>query len=160
MEPQADQVRDLAEAMAESLGVDIEYVTLKPAGGRRLLRIAVDRDGGVSLDDAAEISRAIAEQLDSSGIMGDSPYVLEVGSPGVSRPLTQPRHWKRNTGRLVRVVPIEGEAFLARITALEGEQVVLTAETGQVRMEQGEIRKAVVQVEFAPRGADVESEVE
>ena len=83
--------------------MDLESVKVTTAGRRRLLRLVVDSDGGVSLDDAALASRELSAKLDASDVMGDMPYTLEVSSPGVDRPLTQPRHWQRAVGRLVRV---------------------------------------------------------
>ncbi|HEY3034439.1 MAG TPA: ribosome maturation factor RimP, partial [Streptosporangiaceae bacterium] len=73
------------------------------AGRRRLLRVVVDADGGVDLDNIALVSREASARLDDTGAMGEAPYTLEVSSPGVDRPLTQPRHWRRAVGRLVRV---------------------------------------------------------
>ena len=84
-------------------GMDLESVRVSVAGRRRLLRVVVDSDHGVSLDDAAEVSRDVSAALDATDVMGDMPYTLEVSSPGVDRPLTEPRHWRRAAGRLVRV---------------------------------------------------------
>lgn len=84
-------------------GMDLESVRASVAGRRRLLRVVVDSDHGVSLDDAAEVSRDVSAALDATDVMGDMPYTLEVSSPGVDRPLTEPRHWRRARGRLVRV---------------------------------------------------------
>jgi len=85
--------------------IDLEAVKVTSAGRRVVLRIVVDADGGVSLDDIAEVSREVSAKLDANNAMGEAPYTLEVTSPGVDRPLTQPRHWRRATGRLV-VVPL------------------------------------------------------
>jgi ribosome maturation factor RimP len=92
--------RALEPAVA-AMGMDLESVRITSAGRRRLLRIVVDADGGVSLDDIAEVSRELSAELDSSAAMGEAPYTLEVSSPGVDRPLTEPRHWRRAVGRLV-----------------------------------------------------------
>ena len=84
--------------------MDLESVRVSVAGRRRLLRVVVDSDHGVSLDDAADVSRDVsAALLDATDVIGDVPYTLEVSSPGVDRPLTEPRHWRRAAGRLVRV---------------------------------------------------------
>ena len=78
----------------------------------------VDSDHGVSLDDAADVSRDVSALLDAGNALGDVPYTLEVSSPGVDRPLTEPRHWRRARGRLVRVKvtgegPVEGRVLAA-----------------------------------------------
>ena len=99
---------ELAAPLAD-LGLDVEAVELSPAGERRVLRVAVDKDGGVTLDDVAEATRAVSAVLDESDALGEQPYTLEVTSRGVDRPLTLPRHWRRNVGRLVTVTLTDGE---------------------------------------------------
>jgi len=101
--PDTDKIIRVVEPVVHALGMDLELVKVTSAGRRRLLRLVVDSDGGVSLDDAALASRELSAKLDASDVMGDMPYTLEVSSPGVDRPLTQPRHWQRAVGRLVRV---------------------------------------------------------
>jgi ribosome maturation factor RimP len=106
--PAAPQVEpaDLArllEPVIHAAGLDLETVRVSPAGRRRLVRLVVDADGGVGLDKIAEVSREVSARLDASGVMGEVPYTLEVSSPGVDRPLTEPRHWRRAVGRLVSV---------------------------------------------------------
>ncbi|HEX9064773.1 MAG TPA: ribosome maturation factor RimP [Streptosporangiaceae bacterium] len=98
----------LIEPVLHALDMDLETVKVGTAGRRRVLRIIVDADGGVDLDDIAEVSREVSAKLDAANAMGDAPYTLEVSSPGVDRPLTQPRHWRRATGRLV-VVEVAGD---------------------------------------------------
>ena len=107
---------ELTEPLA-SLGLDLEAVEITPAGKRRILRIAVDQDGGVTLDDVADATRAINDVLDASDAMGEQPYTLEVTSRGVDRPLVLPRHWRRNAGRLVKVPHVDGSSFSGRIRA-------------------------------------------
>jgi ribosome maturation factor RimP len=94
--------------VAAAAGMDLESVRVTVAGRRRLLRVVVDRDRGVSLDDAALVSREISSALDATDVMGEVPYTLEVSSPGVDRPLTEPRHWRRAAGRLVQVKVADG----------------------------------------------------
>jgi ribosome maturation factor RimP len=101
--PDTDRIVRVAEPVIHALGLDLESVKVTTAGRRRLLRVVVDSDHGLSLDDAALASRELSAKLDASDVMGDMPYTLEVSSPGVDRPLTQPRHWRRAVGRLVRV---------------------------------------------------------
>ncbi len=84
------------------MNMDLEGIRVTAAGRRQVLRVVVDADGGVSLDDIALASRELSVKLDNSAEMGEQPYTLEVSSPGVDRPLTQPRHWRRAIGRLGR----------------------------------------------------------
>ena len=97
------RLAELIEPVIAAVRMDLESVRMTVAGQRRLLRIVVDRDHGVSLDDAADVSREVSAMLDESNALGDVPYTLEVSSPGVDRPLTEPRHWRRAVGRLVKV---------------------------------------------------------
>jgi ribosome maturation factor RimP len=98
-----EELAGLLETVIRAAGMDLESARIGTAGRRRVLRVVVDADGGVSLDGIAEISRELSARLDSAGAMGDGPYTLEVSSPGVDRPLTEPRHWRRAVGRLVKV---------------------------------------------------------
>jgi ribosome maturation factor RimP len=105
--PDADRLTRLLEPVVHALGMDLEGLRVSAAGRRRLLRVVVDADGGVSLDAIALASRELSARLDKAAEMGELPYTLEVSSPGVDRPLTEPRHWRRAAGRLV-VAPLTG----------------------------------------------------
>lgn len=139
----------LLEAPVAALGLDLEGVEVTPAGKRRVLRVAVDKDGGVDMDDVAEATRAVSEILDDADVLGSAPYTLEVSSPGVDRPLTLPRHWRRNVGRLVRVTPTDGTAYDGRIVAAEEDHAVLSAGDAEVRVPYAEVRRADIQIEFS-----------
>ena len=127
----ADHLASLLTPVVAGHGMDLDGVRVIGAGRRRLLRVVVDADGGVSLDDIAVVSRELSAALDAAGAMGEAPYTLEVSSPGVDRPLTQPRHWRRNTGRLVSV-PLAGEVVEGRIIHA-GESVVTIDVAGRRR---------------------------
>ncbi|MGN6473028.1 MAG: ribosome maturation factor RimP [Mycobacteriales bacterium] len=104
----AASLRPTVEPVVAAAGYDLEDVVVSAAGRRSVVRVIVDRDGGIDLDEVAEVSRAVSEALDAAGAFGNSAYTLEVTSPGVDRPLTEPRHWRRNIGRLVEVNGIKG----------------------------------------------------
>lgn len=131
-----------------ALGLDIEAVEITPAGKRRILRVAVDKDGGVTLDEVAEATREVNRVLDGSEVMGEQPYTLEVTSRGVDRPLTLPRHWRRNAGRLVKVAFADGRAATGRILDSNEEQVTLDVGGTRQQVAYAEVKKALVQVEF------------
>jgi ribosome maturation factor RimP len=147
-----DATRDRIEAELveplRALGLDVEAVEITPAGKRRVLRVAVDQDGGVTLDDVAEATREVNRVLDGSDVMGEQPYTLEVTSRGVDRPLTLPRHWRRNADRLVRVTLTDGSTLDGRITAAGDEAVTLDVEGARREVAYAEVAKALVQVEF------------
>ena len=131
-----------------SLGLDLEAVDLSSAGKRRVLRVAIDKDGGVTMDDIADATREVSRVLDETDAMGQQPYTLEVSSPGVDRPLTLPRHWRRNTGRLVKVVLDEGGPVTGRITGTDDTGAVLDVEGADHRVEYAAVKKAKIQIEF------------
>ena len=103
----ADAVTSLLDPVVTAAGLVLEGVIITPAGKRRVVRVVVDlpedRTGSLDLDAVAEVSRSVSDALDGSDVLGGSPYVLEVGTPGVDRPLTERRHWSRARGRLVTV---------------------------------------------------------
>jgi ribosome maturation factor RimP len=154
----ADRVADLLGPVVSAVGMDLEGVRITAAGRRRLLRIVVDADGGVSLDDIARASRELAAALDDATVMGDLPYTLEVSSPGVDRPLTERRHWRRAIGRLV-LAPLTapaagGEAAEAvvegRVTGASADGITLDL-GGQTRQfGYGDLGPGKIKIEFAP----------
>ena len=85
------RLTSVIEPVLKAMEIDLEAIRVTSAGRRALLRIVVDADGGLSLDDIADVSREVAAKLDASDAMGGAPYTLEVTSPGIDRPLTQPR---------------------------------------------------------------------
>ena len=138
---------ELADPL-RALGLDIEAVEITPAGKRRVLRVAVDKDGGVTLDDVADATREVNRVLDESDVMGEQPYTLEVTSRGVDRPLTLPRHWRRNTARLVRVTLTDGASLTGRVLASDEESATLDVAGAEKRVPYAEVDKALVQIEF------------
>ncbi|HUK73198.1 MAG TPA: ribosome maturation factor RimP [Streptosporangiaceae bacterium] len=144
-----DALERLAEPVVRAASMDLEAVELTPAGRRRVLRVVVDALGGAELDEMALVSHALSAELDAAGIMGETPYTLEVTSPGVDRPLTRPRHWRRAVGRLVSV-PLTGtaQAVSGRVMAADDDGVVLDIEGDQRAFGFTELGPGKVQVEF------------
>jgi ribosome maturation factor RimP len=139
---------ELLQPVVAATGGDLEDVNVRAAGRRSVVEVVVDRDGGVTLDDVADIARVVSEALDATDLLGDSPYTLEVGSRGVDRPLTLPRHWRRAVGRLVLVHLRDEPALTGRIVAADDATATLdiAGETRAVPLDR--VTKAVVQVEF------------
>jgi ribosome maturation factor RimP len=136
-------------------GAQLEDVTIRNAGKRRLVRVVVDEVGGLSLDRVAEISRAVSRALDGSDVLGNSPYVLEVTSPGVGRPLTLARHWAGALGRLVEVKFRDGRVVTGRVSSGAPESAVLDVQDSPMEVRYADVARAAVQVEFS-RIAEVE----
>jgi ribosome maturation factor RimP len=137
-----------------ALGLDVEAVELTPAGKRRVLRIAVDGDDGVTLDHVADATRTISEVLDASDVMGEQPYTLEVTSRGVDRPLTLPRHWRRNADRLVKVTTTDGQSVTGRIVSSDDTAATLDVDGTAREVAYADVAKALVQIEFNRKTAE------
>jgi ribosome maturation factor RimP len=147
-----DETRDrLAEVLTAPLassGLDVEAIELTPAGRRRLLRVAVDKDGGVTMDDIADATKEVSRLLDESDVMGEHPYTLEVTSPGTDRPLTLPRHWRRNQSRLVKVTTTDGRTLTGRVRDSDEKSATLDVDGDERVLSYDEVAKARIQIEF------------
>jgi ribosome maturation factor RimP len=168
-----ERLTGLLEPVVRSAGLDLESVRISAAGRRWLLRIVVDADNGPGLDEIALVSRSVSAELDASGVMGQAAYTLEVSSPGVDRPLTEPRHWRRAAGRLVyaplsrpapaplgKAAPSSPTEPARYLTAVQGRVVAagadaVTLEIDGERREFGyrDLGPGRVQVEFSNAGA-------
>jgi ribosome maturation factor RimP len=147
------QLATLVDECVSALGFDLEAIELTPAGNKRVLRIALDRDGGIGIDHITEATRALSEELDASDVMGSQPYTLEVTSRGVDRPLTEPRHWRRNAGRLVRLRLVDDSSIDGRIGDSDDEGVVIQGRTTSQRLAYDQISTALVQTELNRKDA-------
>jgi ribosome maturation factor RimP len=147
------RVRDALEPVVAGAGYDLEDVSITAAGRRSVVRVIVDRDGGLDLDAVADISRVISDALDGDAVMGDSPYTLEVSSPGVDRPLTQPRHWRRAVGRLVQAAVTDGGAVTGRVRSADDAGVTFDVDGAERVVSYADIGPGHVQVEFSRQEA-------
>jgi ribosome maturation factor RimP len=145
------RVRAVIEPVVVAAGFDLEDVSLSRAGRRHVVRVLVDADGGIGLDDVAVVSRGISAALDAAeetqGELLAGEYQLEVGSPGVDRPLTLPRHWRRNVGRLVTVA-VAGRSLTGRVTAADETGVTLDVDGSAGVIPFDELGPGKVQIEF------------
>ncbi len=153
---QVQKVVALLEPAVQATGVDLEDVEIRAVGRRIVVRVLVDSETGVSLDQVAAASTAVSEALDADDPFGDEPYTLEVSSPGVERPLTLPRHWRRSAGRLVAITTAKHVQVTGRITSVSDTEVELEIDvkgrTSRRTIALADIAKAVVQVEFSRKG--------
>lgn len=143
-----EDVEGIAAPIVTATGMDLEDVFVQKVGRREKLTVVVDADGGVDLDAIADLSTALSAELDSHEDIAASPYVLEVTSPGVDRPLTQPRHWRRAQERLVAVDLTDGSQLLGRVISADDEAANVDVDGEQVRVRYADVTRAVVQVEF------------
>ncbi|MFC4126639.1 ribosome maturation factor RimP [Nocardia rhizosphaerae] len=171
--PTEERVSQLVAELVARRGFDLEGVAIAAAGKDELapvrLQVTVDSDGPADLDAIAELSREMSALLDEAADSGEAAYLLEVTTPGIERPLTEPRHWRRAQGRKVKITlrdgaePVEGKArFDARAGAVGGDGTVAVVLGGKraphrVHVPLADIATAVVQVEFtAPGAAELE----
>jgi ribosome maturation factor RimP len=144
---QRARLRAVVEPVVGAAGYDLEDLTVSRAGRRSVVRVVVDRDGGLDLDAVADVSRSVSKALDAAEAGGREivagEYQLEVSSPGVDRPLTLPRHWRRNVGRLVKVGPLVG-----RIADVDDAGVLLEVAGQRTAIAHEDLGPGRVQVEF------------
>ncbi|MDO5500419.1 MAG: ribosome maturation factor RimP [Propionibacteriaceae bacterium] len=159
------QLTSLLSPLLAQFALELESLDSVPAGRRRLLRVIVDGDGpegrGPSLDDIAEATKAISTALDEADLVGDQAYTLEVSSRGTSRPLTQPKHWRRNRDRLVKAILADGGEVTGRVLRSDDSGATLEVVTDQKKnitaereLAFADITKALVQVELNRKSAD------
>ncbi len=145
-----EQILQILEPIASNMGLDLEDVEIKSAGKHSIVQVSIDKDGGINLDEVAQISNQISEALDAKDVLGEKPYTLEVGSPGIDRALTLPRHWRRNNGRLVKI-NFGSNSEIGRIIESDEEKVSLEVKGKTRSINFDKIDKAFIQVEFNPK---------
>ena len=162
MAASAARLSELLRPEVAAAGYDLEDLSVTAAGKRSVVRVVVDKDGGVTLDDIADVSRAIGDALDALDeadpqLLG-ATYVLEVSSPGVERPLTEPRHWRRNARRLVTATLREGAPVTGRVVAADEQGVTLDVDGREQRLAYDQVVRGNVQVEFSRHDDEDEEE--
>lgn len=153
-----EQLESMVASAVRDTGLELEELAVTPAGRRRLVRVVVDTPDGapLDLDAVAEVSRAVSAALDRRDDVLGGAYTLEVTSPGIDRPLTRPRHWRRARLRLVKARTVDGAELLGRVGDADETGVTLLVGGELRRVRFTEIDRAVVQVEFAePPAAEI-----
>ena len=147
-----DQISELVTPAVSDLGFYLEDVHVATPGNHRIVTCIVDGDLSLNLDQVTSVSRVISELLDEAAFMGETPFTLEVTSPGVDRPLTQPRHFAKNVDRLLKIVKLDGSEVTGRILSNTDQDVTLNVtvkkETVEETVPLADIKRAVVEIEF------------
>ena len=147
-----DQISELVTPAVSDQGFYLEDVHVATPGSHRIVTCIVDGDASLNLDQVTTVSRVISELLDEAAFMGETPFTLEVTSPGVDLPLTQPRHFAKNIDRLLKIVKLDGSEVTGRILSNTDHDVTLTVTVKKETLEQtvslNEIKRAVVEIEF------------
>jgi ribosome maturation factor RimP len=147
-------VEALVAPVVEGAGLEVWEVTFGREQGRPVLRVMVDRDGGVDLDTIAQVSERLSRRLDLEGFAGDTAYALEVSSPGLERPLRTPRHFERSVGQQVKVRTVgqagDRRAHEGALVSADAEAIVIASAGGELRVPYVDIASARTVFEWGP----------
>jgi ribosome maturation factor RimP len=128
----------------EATGNYLEELTITSAGKVKILTVIVDSDSHLNLDQITAVTKEISEVIETLEELGDTAFTLEVTSPGIDRPLTKPRHWRKNLDRLVKITMTSGQDIQGRIG--EATETVVLVDNQKVSFE--DIKRAVLEIEF------------
>jgi len=147
----ADLVEDLSAPVIEDLGLDLVDVEFVKEGGSHILRVFIDKPGGVGHDDCEAVSKRLDALLDDQDPISQS-YYLEVSSPGIERPLKKLKDFQRFSGHLVNITtftPLEGrKKFSGRLAGADQTAVTLEEEGGTVAIPMNQVASARLRVDF------------
>ena len=150
-----EEISDLVTPAVVGAGFYLEDVEILNAGRSRVITCIVDGDIPLNLDQVTVVTKAISALLDEAKFLDETAFTLEVSSPGVERPLTLPRHWRKNHDRLIKIVLTNGEVVEGRIAASDEVAVTVTGAKAEAQVAFADIKRATVEIEFN-RKADME----
>lgn len=158
------ELEALVAPVAAAHHLEVDRLEVMAAGKRSVVRVFLDGDGpdgrGPSLDQIAEATRDVSQALDAADVTNGRPYTLEVSSRGVSRPLTEAKHFRRNTGRLVEFT-LAGEVTTGRVLGVSGETIEVDVDGATREIPVADVTRALVQVELnRPVGGEADEEAE
>ncbi len=155
-----DQISELITPALQKAGYFLEDVNLVSPGQHRIVTVIVDGETGLNLDQVTVASKLVSELLDEASFMGETPFTLEVTSPGIDRPLTLPRHFAKNVDRLLKVTKNDGVVLTGRIRSHTQDDVTLEItekkEVKEVVISLAEIKRAMVEIEFNRKDGEKE----
>jgi ribosome maturation factor RimP len=147
-----DQIAELITPALQEAGYYLEDINVVSPGNHRIVTVIVDGETALNLDQVTVASKLVSELVDEATFMGETPFTLEVTSPGIDRPLTLPRHFAKNVTRLLKVTQSDGVVLTGRITSNTDLDVTLSVvekkETKEVVIALSDIKRAVVEIEF------------
>ena len=155
-----DQISELITPALQKAGYFLEDVNLVSPGQHRIVTVIVDGETGLNLDQVTVASKLVSELLDAAAFMGETPFTLEVTSPGIDRPLTLPRHFAKNVDRLLKVTKTDGLTVTGRILSNTENDVTLSVtekkDFKEVVVALADIKRATVEIEFNRKDGDKE----
>lgn len=142
--PLNEDISAAIRPIIEASGNYLEELTITSAGRVKILTVIVDSDSHLNLDQITAVTKEISEVIETLEELGDSAFTLEVTSPGIDRPLTKPRHWRKNFDRLVKITMTSGQDIQGRI----GKATESTVSVGDQTVSFEDIKRAVLEIEF------------
>jgi ribosome maturation factor RimP len=142
--PLNEEISAAIRPIIEATGNYLEELTITTAGKVKILTVIVDSDIHLNLDQVTAVTKEISLVIEELPVLGDTAFTLEVTSPGLDRPLTKPRHWRKNFDRLVKINMASGQVIEGRIGAATETSVLVDENT--VSFE--DIKRAVLEIEF------------
>ena len=139
-----EQVAAVITPAIQALGFYVEDISITAAGRRSMLTVIVDGDTHLSLDQVTVATKAISEIVENLPTLGNNPFTLEVTSPGLDRPLTKPRHWRKNKDRLIKIVLNDGKEVTGRIK--DSTEADVTVDEQNIKF--ADIKRATLEIEF------------
>ena len=153
-----DQISEHITPALHKAGYFLEDVNLVSPGQHRIVTVIVDGESALNLDQVTVASKLVSELLDEATFMGETPFTLEVTSPGIDRPLTLPRHFAKNVDRLLKVTKTDGVVITGRILANTDSDLTLSVtekkDVKEVVISLGDIKRAQVEIEFNRKEGD------
>ena len=153
-----DQISEHITPALHKAGYFLEDVSLVSPGQHRIVTVIVDGESALNLDQVTVASKLVSELLDETTFMGETPFTLEVTSPGIDRPLTLPRHFAKNVDRLLKVTKSDGDVVTGRILSNTESDVTLSVtekkDIKEVTISLGDIKRAQVEIEFNRKEGD------
>ncbi|ASY14786.1 ribosome maturation factor RimP [Candidatus Planktophila dulcis] len=153
-----DQISEYITPALQKAGYFLEDVNLVSPGQHRIVTVIVDGESALNLDQVTVASKLVSELLDEATFMGETPFTLEVTSPGIDRPLTLPRHFAKNIDRLLKVTKTDGVVVTGRILANTDNDLTLSVtekkDVKEVVISLGDIKRAQVEIEFNRKEGD------
>jgi ribosome maturation factor RimP len=147
-----DQISEFISSALHKAGYFLEDINVVSPGQHRIVTVIVDGESALNLDQVTVASKLVSELLDEAPFMGETPFTLEVTSPGIDRPLTLPRHFAKNADRLLKVTKADGEVVTGRILSNTEDDVTLTVtekkDVKEVSIALADIKRAQVEIEF------------
>lgn len=142
--PLNEEISAAIRPIIEATGNYLEELTITTAGRVKILTVIIDSDAHLNLDQVTAVTKEISQVIEELPALGETAFTLEVTSPGLDRPLTKPRHWRKNLDRLVKITMTSGQVIEGRIGAASETSVLVDENTVSYE----DIKRAVLEIEF------------